>query len=161
MKKTARFSIVREKVLSSLFQPKNLSTVWRQIVKKQMRSLDIIDLYDYYDFSSNIEERAKEISTQILKAQYRATSPLIYSLEKKYGICRHMMIPSPSDALVFQTVTEHLAPLIEEAQPTKKAYYSRDKHTLKLPHQLLTTRYPWFILLAQIPKRHTGIHRFM
>ncbi len=71
MVKTARFSIIRERTLSTLFEPKNLLAVWRKTVKKQMRSLDIIDLYDYYDFSSNIEERAKEISTQILKAQYR------------------------------------------------------------------------------------------
>ncbi|MFH0769605.1 MAG: reverse transcriptase domain-containing protein [Chloroflexota bacterium] len=120
-----------------------------------MRRLDIIDLYDYYDFTSNIQEKAKEIGTQILKAQYRATSPLIYRLEKKYGICRHMMIPSPSDALVFQTITEHLAPLLEKAQPTKKAYYSRDKHTLKLPHQLPNTGY-WSTLWPKYQKDILG-----
>jgi len=155
MKKTARFSIVREKILSSLFEPKNLSTVWRQIVKKQMRRLHIIDLYDYYDFSSNIEERAKEISTQILKAQYRATSPLMYKLEKKYGICRHLMIPAPTDALIFQTITEHLAPTFEKRTLAKKSYYSRDKHTLKLPHQLHTTGY-WFILWPKYQKDILG-----
>ena len=154
MKKTARFSI-REKVLSSLFEPKKLSNVWRQIVKKQMRSLDIIDLYDYYDFSSKIEERAKEVSTQILKAQYRATNPLIYRAEKKFGICRHLMIPAPTDALIFQTITEHLAPTFEKRTLAKKSYYSRDKHALKLPHQLRTTGY-WFILWPKYQKDILG-----
>ncbi|MFH0847100.1 MAG: RNA-directed DNA polymerase [Chloroflexota bacterium] len=117
-----------------------------------MRSLDIVDLHDYYDFSSNISEKAKEISTQVLKAQYRASSPLIYRLERQYGICRHIMIPAPSDALVFQTITEHLSPLLEKAQPTKKAYFSRDRHSLKLPHQFRETRYPWDILWPKFQK---------
>jgi hypothetical protein len=85
-----------------------------------MRQLDILDLHDYYDFNFNIEDRAREIRNQVLKGQYKASPPLIYRLEKKYGICRHIMIPSPSDALVFQTITEYLAPLVKEATPTEK-----------------------------------------
>lgn len=152
MSKTARFSIVRERVLGSLFTTKNLSSIWRNVVRAQMRSLNVIDLHDYYDFSSNIAEKAKEIRSQIIKAQYKASSPLIYRLEKRYGICRNIMIPTPSDALVFQTITEYLAPLVQKAQPTEKAYYSRDKHTLKLPHQFQQTRYPWFILWPRFQK---------
>lgn len=152
MRKTARFSIARERVLGSLFTIQILSNIWRSIVKKQMRSLVIIDLHDYYDFSSNIAEKAKEIRNQILKAQYKASSPLIYRLEKHYGICRHIMIPTPSDALVFQTITEYLAPFAKKAEPTKKAYYSRDKHIIKLPHQFQQNRYPWFILWPKYQK---------
>ena len=105
-----------------------------------------MDLHDYYDFNYNIEERAKEICGRVLKGQYKSYNPLIYRLEKKYGICRHMMIPAPSDALVFQAIVEQLQDTILEAQPTKKSYYSRDKHNLKLPHQFDNPEnYPWFI----------------
>lgn len=152
MRTTARFSVIRKRDLDSLFTTKNLSTVWRQIVRTQMRRLHIIDLHDYYDFSANIKEKAEEIRSQILKAQYKASNPLSYRIEKKYGICRHLMIPAPSDALVFQTITEYIAPLLKKAQPTDKAYYSRDKHNLKLPHQFQQTRYPWFILWPKFQK---------
>lgn len=152
MRTTARFSIIRKRALGRVFSVKNLSAIWRSVVKGQMRTLDIIDLHDYYDFNSNITEKANEIRAQILKAEYKASSPLIYRLEKKYGICRHIMIPTPSDALVFQTVTEYLAPYVKNSQPTDKAYYSRDKHTLKLPHQLQLTPYPWFILWPKFQK---------
>lgn len=152
MGKTARFSVLREKTLGKLFTTQNLSHIWRSIVRTQMRYLDIRDLHDYYDFSSSITEKTKEIRSQILKAQYKASSPLVYRLEKRYGVCRHIMIPTPSDALVFQTITEYLAPLVEKAQRTKKAYYSRDKQTLKLPHELQQTRYPWFILWPKFQK---------
>jgi hypothetical protein len=152
MEKTARFGIAREKTLGQLFTTDNLSSIWRKTVKYQMRGMDILDLHDYYDFNSNIKEKAKEIRSQILKAQYRASSPLVYRLEKRYGICRRLMIPSPSDALVFQTVTEYLAGPLIAAQPTNKAYYSRDKHSLKLPHHLKTPGDYWFILWPKFQK---------
>jgi len=152
MGKTARFGVLREQALKSLFTTKNLSSVWTTVVKTQMRNLDIDDLHDYYDFTSSIKEKAKEIRNQILKSQYKASSPLVYKIEKKYGICRHLMIPTPSDALVFQTITEYLAPLVQKKQPTKQAYYSRDKHTLKLPHQYRVGGYPWFILWPKFQK---------
>ena len=135
----------------------NLTTTWRGIVRNQMRSLPILDLYDYYDFSFNIKERASEIRNLLLKAKYKASSPLIVKLEKRYGICRHVMVPSPSDALIFQTITEELAPSIIRRQPTSKAFYSRDKQTLKLPHQVAQSRYPWFILW---PKYQKNILKF-
>ena len=149
MKTTARFDVLRERTLNRIFTIKNLTDVWRSVVRSQMRSLDILDLHDYYDFNLAVEDRAKEIISLILRGQYSATPPLIFRLEKKYGICRHIMIPSPSDALVFQTITEFLATHLEEVTPTKKAFYSRDKHHLKLPHELNTDRaYPWFILCS-------------
>ena len=61
MKTTARFDVLRERTLKKLFSIKNLTSVWRGIVKSQMRTLDIIDLHDYYDFNLSIEDRAKEI----------------------------------------------------------------------------------------------------
>ena len=153
MKKTGRFILLREKSLDKLFTTGNLSSIWRGIVRSQMRSLDILDLHDYYDFNLSITEKAKEIRNQILKAQYKASSPLIYRFEKRYGICRHIMIPSPSDALVFQTITEHLFTLVRKAQPTGKAYYSRDKHHLKLPHQFKATgAYTWSYLWPKFQK---------
>jgi hypothetical protein len=155
MKKTARFSIVREKALGGLFDPNNLARLWRQIVRRQMRSLAIVDLYDYYDFSSSIDARAQEISKQVTEARYKATNRLIYRVEKQFGVCRHMMIPGPSDALVFHTITEYLAPLMQQAQPTNKAYYSRDKGTLKLPHEMSNTGY-WFTLWPKYQKDILG-----
>lgn len=165
MKTTARFNVLREKTLRKLFTIKNLTSVWRSVVRSQMRRLDILDLHDYYDFNFNIEDRAKEIRNQILKGQYKASPPLIYRLEKKFGICRHMMIPSPSDALVFQTITEHLAPLVKAATPTDKAYYSRDKHQVKLPHEFQTSSpAPWFVLWPRFQKdimKFSGEHDYL
>jgi len=118
-----------------------------------MRALHILDLHDYYDFNINIESKASEIRNQIIGAQYRASSPLIYRLEKRFGICRRLMVPNPSDALVFQIITDHLYPLVKKAQPSEKAYYSRDRHVLKLPHEFRDlVGYPWHILWPKFQK---------
>lgn len=104
MKTTERFQLQRVKDLQDIFSETNLVEVWRNVVRKQLRSQDISDLHDYYDFNINIKERSAFIQQQILSGQYRAKSPLIYKLEKKYGVCRHIMLPCPSDALVLQTI---------------------------------------------------------
>jgi len=108
---------------------------WRKVVKYQMRNLDIVDLHDYYDFNLYIKDKVKDIKNKILKGKYRACKPLTYKIEKKYGISRHLMIPSPTDALVFQTITNHIAKDLKKKQPSEKAFFSRDRNFIKLPHQ--------------------------
>ncbi|WOD40545.1 RNA-directed DNA polymerase [Nodosilinea sp. E11] len=135
MKVTKRFHILRSKDLESVFHVQNLVDTWRGVVRDQLRSLDILDLHDYYDFNFNIEDKALLIQKKILDAQYRITGPLIYKLEKKYGVCRHILLLSPSDALVLQTIVDMgLAKQLLKAQPTSRSYYTRDsKNPKKMP----------------------------
>src|SRR6266550_8344245 len=120
LRTTARFDIDRRKQLKELFTRNRLCDLWRKLVRDQMRSFDITDLHDYYDFNFAIEARADAIAERVLAGLYRADAPLIYRVEKKLGVCRHMMIPTPSDALVFQLLSDALYPAIVEAQSSKK-----------------------------------------
>lgn len=147
MKVTARFEIQRSKELKQLFTKERLIHLWRKLVRDQMRSLDIKDLHDYYDFNYAIESKVDFIIDKVSSGLYRAEAPLIYKVEKKHGVCRHMMIPSPSDALVFQVLTDELYETLSKAQPSEGAFYSRDRHFLSLPHdQKEAASYPWFVL---------------
>ena len=129
MKTTARFELERRRQLKVLFTRGRLIHLWRTLVKGQIRAFDIKDLHDYYDFNYSIEARVDILVTKVLSGRYRAEPPIVYKAEKKMGICRHMMIPSPSDALVFQLLTDVLFDAIIRAQPSKAAYYARDRHT--------------------------------
>lgn len=131
---TDRFRRLRKESLSNLFAKKNVSSVWRKIVRGQLRSLDFKDLYDHYDFNYNIEDRATAIRNNILNGIYRVSLPLIYRLEKKYGVCRHIVIPQPIDALVLQVLVESIAEQIIKYQPSENSFYSRDKHNVGKPH---------------------------
>lgn len=132
---TERFRELRKGSLATLFSKKEVSSVWRKIVRDQLRSLDFKDLYDHYDFNYNIEERAVAIRNELLNGTYRVSLPLIYRLEKKFGVCRHIVIPQPSDALVMQVLIECVAEQIVKHQPSGNAFYSRDKHNVGKPHE--------------------------
>jgi hypothetical protein len=155
---TAHFHTQRIKVLRRIFTPAALKTLWKSVVKGQMRDFDVLDLHDYYDFTRAIDARSKQICDLVLDGRFRASKPLVYRLEKKLGIRRHMTIASPFDALVLQAIVEALRERLVKAQPSKSAYYSRDKHQLKLPHQLKNSPYElWWQLW---PKFQKEIFRF-
>jgi hypothetical protein len=132
--KTDRFKEIREGVLRDVFDKKILTDNWRRIVKNQLRGLDLKDIYDYYDFNYNIESRSTALRSEVLSGAYKTEVPLVYKVEKKLGICRHLMIPQPSDALIMQTISESLYLKIEKGQPSDNAFYSRDRHNVNLPH---------------------------
>lgn len=153
---TDRFRKLRKEALSKLFEKKEVSAVWRKIVRGQLRTLDFKDLYDHYDFNYNIEERSTAIRNEILNGTYRVSLPLIYRLEKKFGVCRHIVIPQPIDALVLQVLVEDVAEQIIKHQPSENSFYSRDKHNVGKPHDAseygLSFRKQWKKLQKEIYK---------
>ncbi len=110
--------------LDKCFSISNMKQAWR-IVWRGMRKQTLLDLHDYYDFHTNQERLIETIKTEIIRGDYKPKPPQIIRLEKKYGVCRHIQIPSPEDALVLQTIVETLSPLISKAKASDRAYYSR------------------------------------
>lgn len=132
---TERFQRLRKKTLNKAFDKKVATKIWRSTVRNQLRGLDIKDLYDHYDFNYNIDDRIQAIKASMLDGSYSVGTPLIYKTEKKYGICRHMVIPQPEDALILQCLVEQISSSVLKKQPSKNAFYSRDKHNVKKPHE--------------------------
>ncbi len=151
---TERFHSLRKTSLETIFSKKVIADVWRKIVRTQLRSLELKDLYDHYDFNYNIDERASAIRSEILNGTYKASQPLVYRIEKKFGVCRHLIIPQPYDALVLQVLVENIAVDILKNQPSINAFYSRDKHSFNLPHNIgeygLSWRQQWKELQKKI-----------
>jgi hypothetical protein len=116
--------------------------------------MDFKDLYDYYDFNYNIEDRALALRNEIIGGSYRASQPFLYRAEKKFGVCRHMVIPSPADALTMQILVDIVADDILKQQPSPNAFYSRSKHNIPAPHQAaeygLSFRSQWKKLQKEI-----------
>lgn len=151
---TERFQRLRKKALNAVFEKEIAKKIWRSTVRGQLRSMDIKDLYDHYDFNFNIEDRIQSIKASILDGSYSVGTPLIYKTEKKYGICRHMVIPQPEDALILQCLVEQVSNSVIKKQPSRNAFYSRDKHNVKKPHQAveygISFREQWKVLQKQI-----------
>lgn len=79
---TERFNQIRKQELNNIFSKKNIVSVWRKIVRDQLRRVDIVDIYDYYDFNYNIDDRALILRTKILNGTYEPSQPIIYRIEK-------------------------------------------------------------------------------
>ncbi|MCC7331786.1 MAG: RNA-directed DNA polymerase [Flavobacteriales bacterium] len=155
---TERFNRLRKAALSKIFEKKKITDVWRKIVKNQLRNLDLKDLYDHYDFNYNIDERAIAIKNEILSGTYKVSQPLIYRIEKKFGVCRHLVIPQPIDALVLQVLVETIADNILSNQPSENAFYSRDKHNVSLPHTADDYGFTWRQQWKQLQKKIYNFH---
>jgi hypothetical protein len=151
---TERFYQLRKKELDIIFSKKNISKIWRKVVKNQLRKLaDILDIFDYYDFNYNIDERAILLRKNLLNGDYQSSPPLIYRVEKKFGICRHVIIPQPVDAIVLHVITEKIFREIIDRQPSPNAFYSRDKHNIKKPHEIDEYGFNWRELFKKMQKQ--------
>ncbi|UNK20801.1 RNA-directed DNA polymerase [Paenibacillus sp. N3/727] len=140
---TERFSKLRKSELEKIFEKKNIIEIWRKIVRNQLRNIDLKDLFDHYDFNFNIDERATTIRSDILSGNFKVSQALTYRIEKKFGVCRHLVTPQPTDALVFQVLVESVSKGILENQPSKNAFYSRDKHSVSKPHEVDEYMFNW------------------
>lgn len=150
---TERFYKQRKNELDKVFSKQNIIKVWRKVVKDQLRRADVVDIYDYYDFNYSIEERAVLLRNDLLNGNYQCTLPLIYRIEKKYGICRHLVVPQPLDALILQIITEELNIEIIDKKPSNNAYYSQDKHNVAKPHEIDEYGFHWQELWDKMQKQ--------
>lgn len=151
---TERFDQLRKEALRKVFSKRSIIETWRNVIRDQLRAMDFKDLYDYYDFNYNIEDRALALRNEIIGGSYRASQPFLYRAEKKFGVCRHMVIPSPADALTMQILVDIVADDILKQQPSPNAFYSRSKHNIPAPHQAaeygLSFRSQWKRLQKEI-----------
>lgn len=150
---TDRFHQLRKEELDKVFSKSNITKIWRKVVRGQLRNVDILDIYDYYDFNYNIDSRALLLRSDILSGSYSSSKPLIYRVEKKLGICRHLIIPQPTDALILQIITDKISPEILSNQPSKNSFYSRDRHFVKKPHEIDEYGFNWRKLWKKMQKK--------
>lgn len=131
-----------------------MNNVWKKIVKLGMRGQDLLCLHDYHDFHRNHQALNLVIRDQIIQHQYKPKPPHIIRLEKKHGVCRHIQIPDPGDAVVLQTLVESLAPCIKTNQPSSRAFYNRSHSKPKSEADIDDSfSYNWWELWSEFQKR--------
>lgn len=116
---------VRSLDLNAVFTKRRMKDAWRNAIRPGLRKQPIADLHDFLDVHRNLEPFLERVSTDVVAGRYRPGESEVVRLEKKHGICRRLVLPSPSDALVLQTLVDALEPTIIARSPTQCAYYSR------------------------------------
>lgn len=126
MFKTERFRN-RQNQLDLALNRDRLKSLWKGHVRSNIRDCPITDLHDHYDFHLSLDNRVVALKDSILSGVYQPRRPLRFRSEKQNGMTRHLVTPHPADALALEAIADYLEPFIRKAQPTDRAYYSRNK----------------------------------
>lgn len=129
-----------------------MEKAWKDYVRVGLRDQPILDLYDNYDFHRTRKDRFDRLSSQILAGNYEPKPAFIARLEKKLGLCRPIVLPSPEDAVILQCITESLLKPALASQPSKNVFFSRSHST---PDSSFTfgKDYIWFKRYRAFAKR--------
>ncbi|AIW40966.1 RNA-directed DNA polymerase [Paenibacillus polymyxa] len=140
------------------FEASKMEAAWKNYVKEGMRGQTLLDLHDYFDFHRHKTQILRSVSNQIKEGVYRPKPHYEIVVEKKLGVSRHQLIPSPEDAVVLQSIVESISPIITNAQPSDRAYYSRSHAGPKSEADIDETfPYAWWELW---PKFQEKIYEF-
>jgi hypothetical protein len=130
-----------------------MKDVWKLTVRKGMRNQILPDLHDYLDVHRNIDAHVRRIRANIVAGTFRPQGPEVVRLEKRDGISRRLLVPTPEDALVLQTLVEWFEARLLTARPTTSAFYSRS-HPVRGPEHIDDTfDYEWWLLWPQFQER--------
>lgn len=133
----------RREALETVFNADRMEKVWKSYVHKGLRDQPVTDLYDYFDFHRNRAEHFKQLSYLVSSGAYEPRPSLIARLEKKLGLCRPIVVPTPEDAIVLQCITEALIQPALRIQPSNNVFFSRS-HSSFTPEFTFGKDYIWF-----------------
>jgi hypothetical protein len=150
--------------LDHTFSVPKMERVWKKTIRAGLRNQTLNDLHDFLDVHRHLKSYLKTLRSDVISGRYRPNPPEVVFLEKRDGISRRLMLPSPGDALLFQTIVEVLEPEIKKKQPHANAFYSRSHDHPRLEEIDGTFAYPWWLLWPEFQKRiwrFTEAHQYL
>ncbi len=138
MSQSPRFEL-RQKEIAAVINKTRIKETWKSKVRSAVRDQFLPDPLDYYDYQLNINQIAEQLENLILSGSYTPRPAKRISQEKSKGLCRLLTIPNPIDLLVLQCLSDALYADIRNAQPTKKAFFEPEDHSLSGQDNLFST----------------------
>jgi hypothetical protein len=114
----------RRTTLKNIFAITAMDRVWRDYVRPGLRDQEILDLHDYCDFHWGRNALLETLEAEISSGRYVPQRSIPVRVEKRHGVTRTLVIPSPQDAIVLQCIVERILPAALKAQPLKNAFFS-------------------------------------
>lgn len=133
----------RQDALNRVFSETQMALCWKKYIRNGLRDQEVIDLFDYNDFHWFKIERFSDLRAALLGGRYKPAGAIPTKLEKKNGVCRTVVTPSPEDSLVLQCIVESLLPKALAKQPSKNAFFSRSHQSPDSSFQF-GNDYIWF-----------------
>ncbi|WP_162291024.1 RNA-directed DNA polymerase [Erythrobacter colymbi] len=146
----------RRKKLEVAFSTAAMEKVWKDYVRPGLRSQEVLDLFDYNDFHWNKSAHFEHLAQALIDGRYRPLPSHPHRLEKRLGVCRTVVLPSPQDAVVLQCLSEVILPRALKKQPSKNAFFSRS-HSGPAAEFTFGTDYIWFKRWPEFSKKRTAL----
>jgi hypothetical protein len=116
--KAAEFKrIVAASVLANLWKKK-------RGVRDHMRKQIIPDAVEFLDFHMQHRQRCAALEALICSGDYIPAPILRMKVEKGKGLCRQIALPSPSEALILQALSDSLWREIKLKAPSPTAFFA-------------------------------------
>ncbi|MFC1791083.1 RNA-directed DNA polymerase [Gemmatimonadota bacterium] len=146
-------SRTRSPTLAAALSHGQLRLAWKNTVRHGLRRQGLADLHDYLDVHRRLPLIVTRIHNEVVAGTYRPREPEFVSVEKKLGITRRVVIPSPEDAIILQALVDGIEKPILEQQPSPDAFYSRS-HAPPTVYDIDSSfPYPWWELWPEFQAR--------
>jgi hypothetical protein len=93
-----------------------------------MRQQYLADGIENFDFHIDCSNECAKLSDLILSGDYVPSRPQRILVEKSKGLCRQLAIPSVTDALVLQCLSDALFSQIKTNAPTTRSFFEPKNH---------------------------------
>ncbi len=141
----------RKKSLEKTFSLPSMENVWTKYVRAGLRDQEVLDLHDYNDFHWARKQLFENLHASICSGSYAPLPSTPVRIEKKHGVSRTLVIPSPQDCVVLQCIVESMLDKVLEKQPLKNSFFSRS-HGFSNPEWRFERDYIWFKRWATFSK---------
>jgi hypothetical protein len=140
-----------------------MEKVWKNYVRAGFREQDVLDLHDYNDFHWGRATLFENLHAEISSGRYFPGKSTPVRVEKRHGVTRTLVLPTPEDAVVLQCIVESILPLVLPKQPSKNSFFSRS-HGFSLPEIKFHKDYIWFkrwVEFTKIRVKVASTHKYV
>lgn len=101
-----------------------LRKLWKSSVRDRMRRQILPDPVEFLDFHVAAKQRCADLENAVVSGEYVPSRVVRLRSEKSKGLCRQLVLPSPSDALILQALSNSLWKVIKPKSPSSNSFYA-------------------------------------
>lgn len=114
--------------LSNSINETSLTDSWKKKVRNDLKRQLIPDTVEYLDIHVNIAAHSTNISSDIRSGNYSPSHVTRLTSEKSKGLCRIIVIPDPTDAIILQVLADSLWIELRKSAPSQNSFYAPKDH---------------------------------
>ncbi|RUW55819.1 RNA-directed DNA polymerase [Mesorhizobium sp. M8A.F.Ca.ET.021.01.1.1] len=139
----------RLEALERVFSENAMERAWKKHVRPGLRAQEVLDLHDFNDVHWDRHQIFAKLHTSLCAGSYSPQQSVPIRIEKRLGVTRTIVLPSPEDCIVLQCIVEAILPEALKKQPSTNSFFSRS-HGFGEAEFAFEKEYIWFRRWAKL-----------